>query len=456
MTMISARIERLPFSGFHRKLLLAGGLGYTFDAMDAAVLAFVLPVLRTAWNLSGVQLGMMVSMGFVGAIVGALVAGTFGDLIGRRKVMMSALVLYCAASAGSALVNDPISFMLLRLVAGIGAGAEAVIIAPYLAEFTARRYRGIFIGALAGFFSFGFVLAALLGYFFVPASADGWRHVILITAAPVVMLLWWRRSLPESPRWLESQGRAAEAEATLDAMEASAMQRGIPLPALDPEEVASQPPSRERGSPLKNYGTLLSGKLSRITFMTWGLSMSQSFSYYAFFTWIPSLLVQNGMSITKSFGFSIVMYVAQIPGYFSAAWLNERIGRKAVIVSYMLLGALSAITMAYARGDSQIMLAGSALSFFMNGTYAGIYAYTSEVFPTHVRATGAGLASSMGRLGGVAAPIAVGMVYPAAGLVGVFGMTTSVLLFGAAVVLIFGVSTKNRSLEAITAEEMAH
>ncbi|GAA5235631.1 MFS transporter [Verticiella sediminum] len=456
MTMISARVERLPFSGFHRKMLLAGGLGYTFDAMDGAVLAFVIPVLRTTWNLSTAELGMMVSAAFVGAIVGAFSAGTLGDLIGRRKVMMSALVLYCLASAASAMVNDWHAFVALRIVAGIGAGAESVIIAPYLSEFVARRYRGIFTGALAGFFSFGFVLAALLGYFIVPTSPDGWRYVILITAAPVVILLWWRRTLPESPRWLESQGRAAEAEATLTVMEASAMQRGAALPALDPEEVASQTPSAERGSPLKNYATLLSRKLRRITLMTWALWMSQAFSYYAFFTWIPSLLVQNGMSLTRSFGFSIVMYVAQIPGYFSAAWLNEVIGRKAVIVSYMLLGGVSAITMGLATGETQIMFAGMALSFFMNGAYAGIYAYTPEVFPTQVRATGTGMASGMSRFGGAIAPLMVGLVYPAAGFAGVFSMTTAVLLFGGLAVLIFGVSTKNRSLEAISAQEMAH
>lgn len=456
MTMISARIERLPFSGIHKKMLLAGGLGYTFDAMDGAVIAFVIPVLRTTWNLSTAELGLMVSAAFFGALVGAFTAGTLGDLIGRRKVMMSALILYCVASAASAMVNDWHAFVALRIVAGIGVGAESVIIAPYLSEFVARRYRGIFTGALAGFFSFGFVLAALLGYFLVPASPDGWRHVILITAAPVVILLWWRRTLPESPRWLESQGRAAEAEGTLTAMEASVVQRGAALPPLDPEEVASQPPSAERGSPLKNYATLLSGKLRRVTLMTWALWMSQAFSYYAFFTWIPSLLVQNGMSMTRSFGFSLVMFIAQIPGYFSAAWLNEVIGRKAVIVSYMVLGGVSAITMGLATGETQIMLAGIALSFFMNGAYAGIYAYTPEVFPTQVRATGTGMASGMSRFGGAVAPLMVGLIYPAAGFAGVFGMTTGVLLFGALAVLIFGVSTKNRSLEAITAQELTH
>ena len=201
MSMISARIERLPFARFHVHLLLMGGLGYLFDAMDAAVLAFILPVLRTAWGLTNVETGVLGSSTFVGYLFGALLAGTLGDLIGRRAVMMSALALYSAASLLSAAVDSWPSFFAARVVAGMGTGAESAIIAPYLAEFVARRYRGAFTGALAGFFSFGFVAAALLGYFIVPAYENGWRIVLVITAVPVVMLLWWRRSLPESPRW---------------------------------------------------------------------------------------------------------------------------------------------------------------------------------------------------------------------------------------------------------------
>ncbi|MCW5321750.1 MFS transporter [Verminephrobacter aporrectodeae subsp. tuberculatae] len=455
MTVLSARIERLPFSGFHRRLLLIGGLGYTFDAMDAAVIAFVLPVLRTAWNLDSGQVGVLASANFIGFFFGALLAGSLGDLIGRRMVMMSALAVYCVASFFSAMVNDWNSFLVLRVLAGLGTGAESVIIAPYLSEFVARRYRGRFTGALAGFFSFGFVAAALLGYLIVPASEDGWRIVILITAAPVLMLLWWRRVLPESPRWLESQGRNAEADAIVAAMEHAIVRGGQPLPALDPHDVAAAPPSRERGGLLKNYATLLSRRLLPTTSMTWLMWLSITFSYYTFFTWIPSLLVQNGMTMTKSFGYSLVMYLAQVPGYFSAAWLNDRIGRQATIVSYMLMGMLAALGMAFARGDAQIMAAGVLLSFFLNGTYAGVYAYTPEVFPTQVRATGAGLASAIGRIGGITAPILVGYVYPKLGFAGVFGTTTAALLMGSAAVWIMGVPTRGRSLEDIATEKIS-
>ncbi|MDP9995955.1 putative MFS transporter [Variovorax boronicumulans] len=455
MTMLSARIERLPFSGFHRRLLLMGGLGYTFDAMDAAVIAFVLPVLRTEWGLSSVQIGVLASANFIGFFFGALAAGACGDLIGRRKVMMSALAIYCVASLFSGMVNDWTLFLGLRIVAGFGAGAESAIIAPYLSEFVARRYRGTFTGALAGFFSFGFVAAALLGYFIVPAHPQGWRIVIFITALPVVLLLWWRRALPESPRWLESQGRAAEADVIMDAMESDHLRGGHALPVLNAEDVAAPPPSTTRGNLLTNYATLVSKKLIRISTMTWLMWLSITFSYYSFFTWIPSLLIQNGMTITKSFGYSLVMYIAQIPGYFSAAWFNERIGRQATIVSYMLLGGLCALGLAFTHSDAQIMVAGVLLSFFMNGTYAGVYAYTPEVFPTQVRATGSGMASAIGRIGGITAPILVGFIYPTAGFAGVFGMTTAVLLLGAAAVTFMGIPTRGRSLEDIAAGELS-
>jgi MFS transporter, putative metabolite:H+ symporter len=452
MSMISARIERLPFARFHTHLLLMGGLGYTFDAMDAAVLAFILPVLRTAWNLSSVQIGVLGSSTYIGFLFGALLAGTLGDLIGRRAVMMSALALYCAASIVSAMVDSWSSFFVARIVAGMGTGAESAIIAPYLAEFVARRYRGSFTGALAGFFSFGFVAAALLGYFIVPAYDNGWRIVLVITAVPVVMLLWWRRALPESPRWLESRGREKEAEAVLDGIEARFAREGHVLPQPVVEATA---PVGTAGTLLTNFAALLAGRQARITIMTWIMWLAITFSYYSFFVWIPGLLVQNGMSITKSFAYSIAIYCAQIPGYFSAAYFNERIGRQATIASYMVLGGVSALGLAFAQSDQHIMLAGILLSFFMNGTYAGVYAYTAEVFPTAVRTTGAGLASAIGRIGAIVSPILVGYLYPNFGFAGVFGLTTSVLLLGALTVVLMGVPTRGRSLEEIAAGEAA-
>jgi putative MFS transporter len=334
----------------------------------------------------------------------------------------------------------------------VGIGAESAIVAPFLSEFVQSKIRGRFIGSLAGFFSFGFVFAALLGYFVVQASPNGWRIGQVITAIPILMLLWWRRYLPESPRWLMQRGRSAEAEQIVAKMEDSFTRRGQTLP---PFENVQIPPmgARRTGTFFQNLAALWGPGMGRTTLMLWILWISITFSYYGFFTWIPTLLIKEGMTVTKSFGYSIIIYLAQIPGYYSAAFVCEKLDRKWTIVLYMILGGISAYLLSGARSDSLITLCGFCLSFFMNGTYAGIYAFTPELYPTAFRTTGMGVASSFGRIGGLSAPIIIGFTYANIGFAGVFIITTCVLVIGALSVAILGINTAGKSLEQIAIEE---
>jgi putative MFS transporter len=351
------RVERIPFSRFQWRLLAMGGLGYTFDAMDGAMIAFILPPVTALWGLSNEQTGVLGSSAMIGYLFGAFFAGGLGDLIGRRAVMMYALAIYCVATLIAAFAPNWRFLFGWRVVASLGTGAEAAIIAPFLTEFVEKKYRGRFIGSLAGFFSFGFVSAALLGYLVIPASHEGWRIVQVISALPIVMLLWWRRSIPESPRWLIERGRTAEAEAEVE-----------------------------------------------------------------------------------------------IPGFYSAAFLSEKLDRKWTIVPYMLLAAFSAYLMSNAGSDTSITIAGSLLSFFMNGTYAGIYTYTPELYPTAFRTTGMGVASSFGRIGGLSSPIVIGYAYRWIEFRGVFLITTIVLVVGAIAIAVLGTATAGKSLEQIAGE----
>lgn len=448
------RIERIPFGRFHWRLLWMGGLGYTFDAMDGAMIAFILPAVTALWSLTSEQTGVLGSSAMIGYLFGAFFAGTLGDRIGRRTVMMYGLAIYCVATLIAAFAPGWQLLFWWRVAASVGTGAESAIIAPFLAEFVQKTHRGRFVGSLSGFFSFGFVLAALLGYFVIPASRDGWRVVQVISALPIVMLLWWRRSLPESPRWLIERGRSAEARAEVERIEAELIHHGhASLPPVDGVELPAGG-ARGGGTVLQNLAALWSPAMRRTTIMLWILWIAITFSYYGFFTWIPSLLVQQGMTTTKSFGYSIIIYLAQIPGYYSAAFVSEKLDRKWTIVLYMVLGGVSAHLMSGAGSNASITVTGFLLSFFMNGTYAAIYAYTPELYPTAFRATGMGVASAFGRIGGLSAPIVIGYAYPRIGFGGVFVITTIVLVIGALAVGLLGIATADKSLEQITAEAL--
>jgi putative MFS transporter len=442
------RLERLPFGRAHIKLLLMGGLGYTFDGMDAALIAFILPPVIKLWSLTNAQTGVVGSSLMVGYLVGAFLAGTLGDLIGRRKVMMYALFVYTTFTLVAALSPNWQFLFWSRVVAGAGIGAESAIIAPFLSEFVQSRFRGRFVGSLAGFFSFGFVFAALLGYFVVPAHTEGWRIAQIITFLPIVMLLWWRRSLPESPRFLMQRGRSAEARAVVERMEASFTSRGIDLPPYENVQIPALG-ARKAGTFLQNLASLWGSQVVRTTLMLWVLWLAITFSYYGFFTWIPTLLVKQGMTITKSFGYSLIIYLAQIPGYYSAAFVCEKLDRKWTIVGYLLLGGVSAYFLSGSHTNWVITWWGFWLSFFMNGTYSGMYVYTPELYPTAFRSTGMGVASSVGRIGGLLAPLIIGFTYANIGFAGVFTITYIVLVVGALGVAILGASTAGKSLEQI-------
>jgi MFS transporter, putative metabolite:H+ symporter len=449
------RLDRIPLSRPHYTLLLMGGLGYTFDGMDAAIVAFLLPSVKTEWGLNAAELGVIGSATPFGFLFGAMLAGVLGDRIGRRSVMLYALLFYCVFTLGAAVAPNYAVFVGARVLAGLGTGAESAIIAPFLAEFVPPARRGWFLGALAGFFSFGFVGAALIGRFVIPLSDAGWRWAQVVTAVPVLMVLWWRRSLPESPRYLLLRGRTAEAEQVVADFERRAEASlgtalpPVPTPVAATEPIgAAVPPSRV--GLLAAVRFIWSRAMARRTAVVWVLWFVITFSYYGFFSWIPTLLINRGLTVTTSFSFSIIIYLAQVPGYFSAAWCNEKLDRRRTIAIYLVGSAISAFLLSQSDTSFTIVASGALLSFFLNGVYAGLYAYTPEVFPTWVRATATGMSSAFGRIGSITAPAIIGFFAAALGFAGVFTMTTAVLVAGVAVVLVFGLATAGQSLEELS------
>lgn len=449
MASIDSRIERIPDNKYNKRLLVLSGLGYTFDAMDMAIIAFVLPIVMGIWHLTSEQTGLLGSSVLIGYFFGAFFAGYFGDKFGRKKVIMYTLIVYSVTTIISAFAVSWEQFFWMRIIAGVGTGGESAIIAPFLAEIISSKYRGKYVGMLSGFFSFGYVGAAILAYFVIPASDFGWRLALLITAVPILLVVYWRRFLPESPRWLESQGKLAEADQVMKGIEEKVERiigKKLPEPKSD---VSYQAIQVQKG----NFFSLWKRPFVKSTIMLWVLWFTVTFAFYGFFTWLPTLLFNEGYQISKSFFFSIIIYLAQIPGYFTGAFLNDRIGRKKVIISYLALGCVAAIFMSQAHSATWIVISGFFMSMFMTGTYSGIYAYTPEQYPTFIRSTGTGSASSFGRIGGLLAPILIGLVYPLYGFLGVFLLSTGFLFLGMLVVLILGDETKSKSLDQIISEK---
>lgn len=299
---------------------------------------------------------------------------------------------------------------------------------------------------LESFWAYGWILAALIGYFVIPHF--GWRVAFLIGAVPALYVLVLRRGIPESPRFLAARGRQDEAEAVMAQVQAASTREG-PAAAAEARHAGGksiEPAPAARG----RWTELFQGLLGRRTLMLWILWFGIVFSYYGIFTWLPSLLRARYPLVT-SFEYTLIITLAQVPGYFSAAFLVERWGRKLTLVIYLLACAVGAYFFRSAGSPAMVILWGSVISFFNLGAWGVVYTYTPELYPTRIRGSGAGSAAAFGRIGGIVGPYVVGLLLPTwgASISAIFIMFAAVFLVIAVVVLVLGEETRGVSLEEI-------
>ena len=438
------RLERLPLSWVHRKLLVIHGFGWLFDAMDVGIITFVLAALAKDWQLPPDQIGLIGSAGLAGMFIGAAVSGIIADYYGRKAVFQITLLIFAITTLLCAVAWNVESMIAFRFVVGIGLGGELPVVASLLSEFVPGKHRGRYIVFLESFWAWGWLIAALVAYLIIPTY--GWRVAFTIGAIPAFYIWVVRRKLPESPRWLERKGRYAEAEAVIKALEFESERiTKIQLTLCEPSG-AIEEGKTERFT----FFELWTSQYLKRTLMLWILWFGLVFGYYGIFVWLPTLLVQSGYSMVNSFGYVVIVTLAQIPGYFSAAFLVERIGRKLVIISYLLLSALAAFLFGQATDTAQILVWASLMSFFNLGAWGAVYTYTPELYPTHARATGAGSAAAFGRIGGILAPITVGVLLPIIGRGGVLVLNATMLVMSACAVAVMGAETKEKILEEIS------
>ncbi|TFC39819.1 MULTISPECIES: MFS transporter [unclassified Cryobacterium] len=427
----SERLDALPFTREHRRVLVGSGLGWALDAMDVGLISFVLAQLAVQWQVSDLELSWIASAGFVGMAIGAVLGGLLADRIGRRQVFALTLLVYGLATGASALSETVAVLIAWRFIVGLGLGGELPVASTLVSEFAPPRIRGRIIVILESFWAIGWTVSAVIGYLVVPSSADGWRWALAVGAVPAVYAVVVRLRLPESVRFLESRGRLSEAESTVRRFEKSAGITAGPYDSACPAKTGEgtiKTGSRTRVTALWSRG------LRRRTGALWLVWFCVNFSYYGAFIWLPTILVASGYSLVRSFAYTLIITVAQLPGYAASAYLIERWGRRRTLAVFLAGSALAAALFAVAGDATQVIGAGMLLSFFNLGAWGALYAVTPELYPTRIRATGAGWAAGVGRIAAILAPLAVPMLREMGGtalLFTVFAMFFVVAALGA-------------------------
>jgi putative MFS transporter len=445
------RLDRLPFTRKHGKMLGASGIGWALDAMDVGLISFVIAALAVHWDLAKSDGSLIASAGFAGMAIGASLGGLLADKIGRRSVFALTLLVYGLATGASALAMGVGALIALRFVVGLGLGAELPVASTLMSEFAPARIRGRIIVWLEAFWAGGWILAAVIGTFVATSGPTGWRWALALGMIPAAYSIVIRLGMPESVRFLETKGRHEEAErivreledsAGLDAPEQDVVAEGETGRAAgdalaagaDSGAVGADSGAAEAGRVVDSAGRVSadavgvvpeadqvatggswSAALRARTAGLWVVWACINLAYYGAFIWIPTLLVDRGFTLTQSFTFTLIITLAQIPGYAAAAWLIEVLGRRWTLTLFLAGSALSAVGYGLADTEALILVAGCLLSFFNLGAWGALYAIGPELYPTAVRGTGTGAAAAFGRLASIAAPFLVPALVVAGG-----------------------------------------
>jgi MFS transporter, putative metabolite:H+ symporter len=435
-----ARLDRLPTGSFHYGIFWLVGAGMFFDGYDLYVGTNVLPAaLQSGFSTPALNADF-ISKTFLGMTIGALITGFIGDRYGRRFTYQVNLAVFGLASLAAAFAPDMTSLNWLRLVMGLGLGAEIVVGYSTLTEFVPPQSRGRWLAFMSFLVVSGLPVTALLGYLIIPVW--GWRPMFVIAGIGALIVWWLRKNLPESPRWLESQGRNDEAEAIVTAIEKSA------ATALPPAVL--RPPA-----PAADFAALARPPLLlRMIVGSWVL-ITVNTLIFGFVTWLPQFFLQQGLTITRSFEYTLVLVIASPAGCALGAVCADFIGRRASIIgasiATVVLGAIYA-TFTAATAPAIILAIGFLLVLVIYIQVAILFGvYTPELFPTEVRLRANGICNTLGRAATIVSPFVVLWLATGFGMPGVLGLMIALVVVQIIVVWAWGIESRQRVLEDVAA-----
>jgi putative MFS transporter len=445
---IVARLERLPTSWWQVKARIIVGVATFFDAFDALAIATVLPVIVPLWKLAPQQIGFMISAGFVGQLVGALLFGWIAERYGRMTAMIWSIALFAVMSLVCAFAWDYNSLLVFRTIQGIGLGGEVPVAAVFISELARAKGRGRFVLLYELVFPIGLVSASLVGLWVVPHF--GWQWMFVIGALPAFLALVLRWLLPESPRWLAVRGHRAEAEAAMALIETETSKAtGKPLPPPQPVVSTLDKPA--------SLADLFGPLYLRRTLVVWVIWFAAYFVNYGLSIWLPTVyrtVFQLPLDVSLRYG--LITQVVGLIGTLICALTIDYVGRRpwfAVSFAAATL-ALAALAMFPTPTAQQVLICMTIAYFFVSTINIGVYLYTPELYPTRVRALGVGTATAWLRFASIIGPIVVGQMIGARltqaqipDLPKVFLAFAAVAAVAAVITGLFAVETKGRVLE---------
>lgn len=440
---VAARLERLPFSMWHVKARVLIGTATFFDAFDALAIAQVLPVLVPLWKLSGLEVGLLISIGYVGQLLGALLFGWMAERFGRLQAMAAAIAVFSLASFACAMAWDYESLLVARTIQGLGLGGQVPVAAVYISEIAKAEGRGRFVLLYENIFSVGVVLASLIGSIIVPAF--GWQAMFAIGGLPVLLAVILPRALPESPRWLVSRGRTEEAEAAVSVIERETVAyTKKPLPEVGPDIPATAAKA--------SWKDILGGIYLRRSLVVWSIWFGGYLVYYSLNIWLPTLYTTVfNLPVDQALRLGVVTSLCALGGTLTSAFTADWLGRR-LLFSLSLGGVALCLAVLWwfgATSVTQVVILGGAACYFSGITALTVYVYTPELYPTRARALGTSIGTSFLRLGSIIGPYIVGSAITA-GIGTVFLAFAVIALASALIAAFFAIETTGKNLETLS------
>jgi putative MFS transporter len=432
-----ARLDRLPISAFHRRIVTLIGIGMFFDGYDVYVAATVIGATLKSGFSTLAQNAQFISVTFIGMMIGSFLTGFLGDRYGRRFTYQANLMIFGAASLASAFAPNMPALIAMRGVMGIGLGAELVAGYAALTEFLPPQARGRWSGILNACVVLSLPVSALASVLLIPRV--GWRIMFVIGGVGALIVWYLRKAMPESPRWLESIGRTEEAEAMMKVIEADFAARGISLP----EPAAAPAPVATR-----NFSALFGPQLLSRTLVGATTLIVANTLIYGFVSWLPTFFVQQGLSMASSFKYSFLMSCGAPIGGLLASFAADSLGRKPAIIGASFAAILFGGIYPTIRDPLLFPAVGFLLVVSIYILVALLFAiYIPELFPTDLRMRAVGLCNTLGRTATIFTPFLVVFLLRAHGVAGVVALMIGLLVVQILAVWLFGIEPKQRRLE---------